>query len=217
MKSGFNRTANLSGRKAGVLGLAVSLGLLALAGGPAMLTSQLAVAQDNAPAAAAPDAAQFDEKVVAQGFRIWKTKVACNECHGWSGNGIPDNPRQPVGANLRETQLDHEQLVEVIKCGRPGTGMPHFDQRAYKDDRCYGVTEADLGDQTPPGWGTSLIPREIEAVTTYIEAKIKGRGPFTDAECQEYYGEGAEICAKFQLNRGAAPPLNEALPGGAPH
>lgn len=165
-----------------------------------------ALAQDNAAA----QAQEADPQVLALGMDVWKTKIGCPACHGWSGNGVPDDPRQPVGANLRQTQLDHAGLMEVIKCGRPATGMPHFDARAYKDKRCYGVTEADLGDQVPPSWGTFLIPREVEAVTTYIEARMKGRGPFTFAECEEYYGADAEICRLFELNRGADAPVQEA-------
>jgi cytochrome c553 len=186
--------------------------------GAGLFATLPAGAQDAPAAEAEAPATEFDPKVVEQGFRIWKTKIVCGECHGWSGNGVPDNPRQPVGANLRETTLNHEQLVEVIKCGRPGTGMPHFDQRAYKDDRCFGVTAEDLGDQTPPGWGASLIPREIEAVTVYIEAKQKGRGPFTFAECEEYFGSGAQICVTYESNRGAAAPVSQPpRQGGAPH
>ena len=33
-------------------------------------------------------------------------------------------------ANLHETILNRDQLVEVIACGRPGTEMPRFDKYA---------------------------------------------------------------------------------------
>jgi cytochrome c553 len=180
--------------------------------------AQQPAAPAAAPAAAAP-AGNFDQRLVEAGFKIWKTKIMCGECHGWSGNGNPDNPRQPRGANLRQTQLTHDQLIEVIKCGRPGAGMPHFDQRAYKDNRCYGVTEADLGDQTPPSWSTALIPREIEAVATYVEAKIKGRSDFTIPECEEYFGAGAKICETYARDPNAQAPQTEAprAGGGGPH
>ena len=174
---------------------------------PALAAALVAFAAGTpAYRALAQAAPSFDPAVVERGFNVWKDKVNCGSCHGWSGNGVPDDPRQPVGANLRETQLTHEQLVEVIKCGRPGTQMPHFDARAYKDDRCYGLTEAQLGDQKPPASEISLIAREIEAVATYIEATMKGRGPFTDEDCQAYFGAGAEACTVLMLNRGAAVP-----------
>ena len=63
----------------------------------------------------------------------------------------------------------------MVKCGRPGTGMPFHDQFAYTDKRCYGVTRAELGKDVPP-LGESLQPREIDAVVKYLFAKAVGRG-----------------------------------------
>ena len=69
-------------------------------------------------------------------------------------------------ANLHETILTRDQMIEVIACGRPGTEMQHFDKYAYEDTDCYG----------PQGQGTRrptrrairirrrLTRREIEAV-----------------------------------------------------
>lgn len=165
-------------------------------------------------AIATPASAQQTEQnpqMVVLGQRIWKEKIACNDCHGWSGNGVPDDSRQPVGANLRETKLTEEQLVEVIKCGRPATGMPHFDARAYEDDRCYGLKAADLGKDVPPFLGTGLIPREIQAVVAYLEAKVIGRGAFTRAECEDYFGQGATVCGSFTYGSNAP----QALPADA--
>ena len=79
------------------------------------------------------------------GKQIWLTKVNCRDCHGWSGNGLPDNPQAPGGHSLRKTTLTFDEIAEVIRCGRPGTQMPYFDRFAYTDDRCYGMTRSDLG------------------------------------------------------------------------
>ena len=162
---------------------------------PGLMLAGLALAAILAPPTFAQEA--VDPAVLQLGKRVWAEKVRCGECHGWSGNGVPDDGRQPVGANLRETVLTFEQLREVVQCGRPGTEMPWFDARAYKDDRCYGVTAEDLGDQVPPGFGVTLIAREIDAVTTYVETQIKGRGQVTAAECNAYFGDGNEACARF--------------------
>lgn len=137
---------------------------------------------------------------VSLGKEVWKVKIECNSCHGWAGNGVPDDPRQPIGANLRATQLTREQLIEVIKCGRPGTDMPHFDPRAFKDDRCYGATAEDLGDQTPVFGGKPLIARELNALVDYIESAMRGRGEPTRQECYDYFGEGASGCLVYSAN-----------------
>lgn len=158
-----------------------------------------AVAQD----AAEPE---YTETQLRLGFQVWKDKIWCGQCHGWSGNGLPDDPRAPVGLNLREMLLTPEQFVQVVKCGRPGTEMPAFDARAYIDDRCFGVTEEQLGDQTPPKQGVYLINREIEALTAYVYTTMVGQGPFTDEDCRAYYGEDASICDVLEAGGAAQPP-----------
>jgi hypothetical protein len=68
------------------------------------------------------------------------------------------------------------QLIEVIRCGRPGSEMPHFDKYAFEDKSCYGLSAADLGKQLPPDpHSTSLTMREIEAVADYILTTYKDK------------------------------------------
>ncbi len=153
-----------------------------------------------------PAAQTFDPDVVARGFAVFKEKVNCASCHGWSGNGVPDDPRQPVGANLRATMMTHEQLIMIIRCGIPGTGMPYFDRLAYTDGRCYGLTPAMLGANMPTASEVTLINRELEAVATYIEAVLKGHDAFTLEECEAYHGVGAEYCRVLMLNPAAPVP-----------
>jgi len=65
-------------------------------------------------------------------------KADCQFCHGIDGDGRGD-PRSPSrAANLHETCLNREPLIDVIAGGRPGTEMPHFDKYAYEDTNCYG-------------------------------------------------------------------------------
>ena len=110
------------------------------------------------------------------GSRLFHEKADCQFCHGVNGDGRGD-PRSPGKASdLRATKLDREQLVEVIKCGRPGSEMPHFDKYAYEDKSCYGLSAADLGQQLPPQpHSTSLTKREIEVLADYILVTYKGK------------------------------------------
>ncbi len=123
---------------------------------------------------ATPAPAQ-DAQVLALGKQLWGSKAPCRDCHGSTGNGVPDVPQEPEGANLHTTPLTREQLAEVIRCGRPGTGMPSFDRNAYTDDRCYGMTAADLGDQQPPPGTPPLSDREVNAIVEYIVATFVGK------------------------------------------
>jgi mono/diheme cytochrome c family protein len=110
------------------------------------------------------------------GQRLFQDKADCQFCHGIDGDGRGD-PRSPGrAANLHETHLNRDQLVEVIACGRPGTEMPHFDKYAYEDTDCYGLKGKNLGnDGARDPHSTSLTKREIEAVVDYILAKFLGK------------------------------------------
>src|SRR5258708_39818853 len=85
-----------------------------------------------------------DPSDIAEGGRLFRQKANCQACHGCAGDGRKMDAQMPDGANLRETTLDRQNLIMIIKCGRPGTGMPAFDRFAYSDGRWYGLKRADL-------------------------------------------------------------------------
>jgi mono/diheme cytochrome c family protein len=113
---------------------------------------------------------------VSFGDRLFHEKADCQFCHGPDGDGRGD-PRSPGrAANLHETTLNRDQLVEVIACGRPATEMPHFDKYAYEDTDCYGLKGKDLGRDAPHyPHSTSLTRREIEAVADYVIKTFVGK------------------------------------------
>src|SRR5437879_11039280 len=98
----------------------------------------------------------------AYGRRLFLDKANCDYCHGWAGDGAGQGQSPGGAANLRKSQLARDQLITVISCGVPGTAMPHFDELAYTDKRCYGMTESDLGSRVPAfPPSTTLAKREI--------------------------------------------------------
>ena len=130
--------------------------------------------------------------------RLYLDKAQCSYCHGWAGDGAGEGQSNGGAANLRQTRLKRAQLVITIMCGRPGTAMPHFDEAAYTDKRCYGTTEAELGKNTPAlPPGSTLQAREAEAIADYVLAKFAGRGAATRAECEETFGKGARACGEY--------------------
>jgi hypothetical protein len=134
------------------------------------------------------------------GRRIFQDKAQCVFCHGWAGDGAGAPQSSGSAANLRETKLTRDQLIEVISCGRPGTAMPRFDDQAYAEKRCYGgVSEATLSQDLPSlPPGSLLQQREIEALADFLKAKIVDRGPITRDECLEALGErAANTCAQY--------------------
>lgn len=156
----------------------------------------LAVSALSAPAFAqdATETPAFDPAQVAAGFAVWK-KQDCIGCHGWAGNGerIGENP---TGPNLRALDFDAETLKEVILCGRPGSLMPSHDPRAYSDDRCYGMTKADLGGQEILK-GRDMTDAEADDLVAYMLSSMLGRPTEpTREECEAFY-KGKPFCKKY--------------------
>lgn len=157
-----------------------------------------AFAATAALAAAITAAAAQPTDPSAYGRRLYQDKAQCSFCHGWAADGAGEPQSSGGAANLRQSFLNREQLIEVIACGRPGTPMPHYDELAYTDKRCYGVTEAELGGPVPAlPPGSTLQKREIEAIADYLLAKAVGHGPVTREECEEMFGEHARSCAAY--------------------
>ena len=96
---------------------------------------------------ASPTLSPEDARAIEFGKEIYKIKANCQFCHKWDASG--DTGYGGIALSLRKTALTPEQFAEVVKCGRPGTGMPYHDQFAYTDKRCYGVTRAELGKDAP--------------------------------------------------------------------
>lgn len=173
-------------------GARAAAGFLGIGLGLASLRPEAAIAQGAAPTPAieAPGAALLEN-----GARVWRARTGCYNCHGWAGNGEPEF-NYPRGADLRKTGLPIEAIANIVRCGLPGTEMPYHDRAAYTDNRCYGQTKEQLGDQTPPPGGF-LQPAQVDAVAAYVAAKVKGRGPITKAECVEYFGAASAVCALY--------------------
>jgi hypothetical protein len=132
--------------------------------------------------------------------RLYLDKAQCSYCHGWAGDGAGEGQSNGGAANLRQTRLNRAQLAMGILCGRPGTAMPHFDESAYSDKRCYGMTETELGSRTPSlPPGSTLQAKEAEAIADYVLAKFVGRGAATRAECEETFGTGARACGEYAV------------------
>jgi hypothetical protein len=172
----------------------------------------LSTIQQNARRAAALAVAAFAMMVIAapaaraqapadirEGMELFMDKANCSACHGWAGDGRKMDSQMPDGANLRESVLDRETLILLIKCGRPGTGMPPFDKFAYSDGRCYGLKQADLKSPTRqmPDPPATLQAREIDTIVDFMFAKIVGKGPMDRAKCIDYWGSDVEACSEF--------------------
>ena len=136
---------------------------------------------------------------IADGMRLYQQKGNCQACHGWAGDGRKMDGQMPDGANLREIKYGREDVIAVIKCGRPGRSMPAFDKLAYSDARCYGMTRADLKarELSLPDPPATLQPREIGLLADFLFAKIIGKGAMDRAKCIDYWGAEVEACGEL--------------------
>jgi hypothetical protein len=133
-----------------------------------------------------------EARFIEFGKEIFKSKAVCQYCHKWDASGD-----QGYGGNalsLRATILTPGQMTEVVKCGRPATGMPYHDRFSYTDKRCYGATREDMGKDMPPAGNDFLSNREVDAVVKYLFAKDVGRGPATYEDCVDFWGTNTKQC-----------------------
>jgi hypothetical protein len=126
------------------------------------------------------------------GRLIFQAKGLCQYCHNWDGSGFQGYP--DITLSLRLTRLTDKELVEVVKCGRPGTAMPYYDAMAYTDRRCYGRTREEMGKDMPPTGFNFLSERDADALVHYLFTNVVGHGPATYEDCIDFWGQGSLQC-----------------------
>ncbi len=145
---------------------------------------------------AATASAQTDERVKA-GLATWRSS-GCADCHGSFANGEKDRDEMPTGANLRTTRLGAVELKQTISCGRPGTGMPSFDEGAYKVRACNGQALGAAPSDLFPAPAT-LTPDAIDNVVAYLQARVIGKGrTISKQECLFYYSDEPDWCDDYK-------------------
>ncbi len=142
--------------------------------------------------------AQADQATIDLGRRVYRDTAVCKFCHGWHGKGERVEG-QGYGADLTKTELERDDIIEVVRCGRIGTWMPRHGRQAWKgDDKCYGLTVAEVGDDVPNTPEKAYLRDEqVEAVADYIIAVYKGK-EMTLENCTAFYGETSRICEEFR-------------------
>ena len=127
------------------------------------------------------------------GLSVYK-KGNCMGCHKWHGDGGPGYGGAAM--SLRKTQLEKDQLITIIACGRPGTNMPFFDKKSYKDDRCFGIKFADFegDDKNRPLQAKSYLnKRQIEAVANFIVNDLQAKN-LSKEYCLKFFGKPTRSC-----------------------
>ena len=102
--------------------------LLIVAGALAVLAGAPLAAQDSGGHRRSSDGKQVFQRANC---------VGCHKWHGAGGGGYGGD-----ALSLRATQLDRDQIIETVTCGRPGTGMPYFQRGAYDGEATYAAAAA---------------------------------------------------------------------------
>lgn len=144
-------------------------------------------AQDNQPSA----------RSLAYGKEVYRTGncIGCHKWHGHGGGGYGGD-----ALSLRVMVLDRQQVLDVVRCGRPGTHMPYHDTKAWDEGRCYGgAKRTDLPSEVFPSFGVSLTEREMQAVTDYTMVVLKGKGEPNLEECLAFWDKDAvRTCKSYE-------------------
>ncbi len=123
-------------------------------------------------------------------------RANCVGCHKWSGVG--GGGYGGAALSLRATELSHDEIVQIVTCGRPGTGMPHFTADPYGNGGCYGLKADEVKDIMPPNANVVLRPAEIDEVASYVVAGIKGKGEPTLSDCVAFFGDASRVCDVYR-------------------
>ncbi len=138
------------------------------------------------------------ENSLETGQAIYK-RANCVGCHKWHGGG--GGGYGGAALSLRKTELEKSQIMETVKCGRPGTGMPYFFHDSYPADgapQCYNLTNKDVETMHVAQAGVFLRVEEIDAVADYVLTAIKGKGDPNLADCVAFFGEESKACDVYK-------------------
>ncbi len=128
------------------------------------------------------------------GLNVYK-KGNCMGCHSWHGKG---GGGYGAGVSLRDMKLTLDEIINVIKCGRPGTGMPYFLRKAYKEEKCYDTTFKDYDDHYRPlSSKRFLSSKQIEAVSIFVKEVLHGK-ELDKNYCEFFYEAGSKVCINLK-------------------
>ena len=128
------------------------------------------------------------------GLNVYK-KGNCMGCHSWHGKG---GGGYGAGVSLRNMNLTLDEIVNIIKCGRPGTGMPYFLRKAYKEEKCYDTTFEDYDESyRPVSSKRFLSPKQIEAVSIFVKEILQNK-KLDKNYCEFFYEKGSKVCLNLK-------------------
>ena len=128
------------------------------------------------------------------GLNVYK-KGNCMGCHSWHGKG---GGGYGAGVSLRNMNLSINDIIYVVKCGRPGTGMPYFLRKAYKEEKCYDTTLEDYDNYNRPLISKRFLSsKQIEAVSLFVKEILQNK-ELDKKYCEFFYKKGSKVCSNLK-------------------
>jgi mono/diheme cytochrome c family protein len=132
---------------------------------------------------------------VHPGAETW-TQAGCFACHGDLAEGGGD-AANPDGPSLRRTRMEHDQLIEVIACGRANTQMPAFLEGAYTEHACFDAAVGEVPANILPA--PQLSMEEVENLVGFLEEHVVGVTRISRENCAVFFGGNPNVptCLQF--------------------
>ena len=135
-----------------------------------------------------------DVKSNSYGLSVYK-KGNCMGCHSWHGKG---GGGYGAGVSLRTSNLNFNDLIEIIKCGKPGSGMPYFYKKSYLEEKCYDTTFKDYDSSyRPVSSKRFLSSKQIEAVSIFVREVLQDK-KLDKNYCEFFYEIGSKVCLNLK-------------------
>ena len=84
------------------------------------------------------------------------------------------------------------------KTGRPGTGMPYFLKKAYKEEKCYDTTFEDYDSSYRPVSSKKFLSsKQIEAVSIFVKEVLHDK-ELNKSYCEFFYKKGSKVCLNLE-------------------
>ena len=131
-----------------------------------------------------------EDEILRKGLIVYK-KANCMGCHSWHGKG---GGGYGAGVSLREPSYEKAELINIIKCGIPGTGMPYFYRKSYKTEKCYDTLKEDYtDDERPKNSKTFLNERQITSLATFVYKELQGKD-LNKEYCIKFFSKESKVC-----------------------
>ncbi len=127
------------------------------------------------------------------GLSVYK-KANCMGCHSWHGKG---GGGYGAGVSLRTSVLSPDELYNVIKCGRPGTGMPYFYKNSYIKESCYDSLLSDYDENYRPITSRRFLNNnQIKGLVFFIQNQLQGK-LVSKEYCYNFFRKKTKVCSNL--------------------